>query len=698
MTSDIDIGIAELEAEPIAEVIEAPAKEAPENLAEQLSEMQLTDIGMIVYREYEIDETNFASRKRRIEELYKLALQVAEEKTYPWAKASNIKYPLITDAALAFSAIAYPSIVKDDTVVKAKIVGKDDGDEPVKGPDGQPMLDDSGEEIRKNKGLKEAISKRVGTFMSHQILNGMDNWEEDMDKILLINPIIGCSFKKTYYDPVERKNVSKLVLPQYLIMDINGGGRSSELINLYPHEIDENIRAGIFRDFDYSQSDETKEDNYIDSSGEREYVTVDESKPHLFIEQHRRLDLDEDGYQEPYKVWLHKESKEIVRIIPLFEDEDIISDDSGIIKINGHKEYTKFGFIPDPEGSPYDIGFGHLLEDLNNAINSSVNQMIDQGHRYTMGGGFIGDGLRIKSGEMRHKPGEYKRVKTKGMSIRENVVPLPMAEPSGTLMLLIEGLIKAAKEISAMSDVRAGDMPANTPAVTAMANMEQGMQPFKAIFKRIHRSLKQEFKALHKLNQLYLTDAEYQNILDDDDASVKLDFNTGAVDIIPMSDPEMLTNTQSFMKAQLYVSLLNDPFMDPLEIRERMFKNLNEKDIDDLIKAPQPQGPDVVVESQVALLQAQMVDMKTRNQREDKKFLLDVEKQVTQSKKDLSQVTLNLAKALELEDAADIAKHQQALEIEQFNLDRLTQLKQETGNESKGMGQVEGTATDGGVL
>ena len=117
MTSDIDIVIAEQEEQSLGEQIEQPT-ELPENIAETLSEDQLEEISNTVYREYEIDETNFKSRKQRIEELYKLALQVAEQKTYPWANASNIKYPLITDAALAFSAIAYPSIVKDDKVVK----------------------------------------------------------------------------------------------------------------------------------------------------------------------------------------------------------------------------------------------------------------------------------------------------------------------------------------------------------------------------------------------------------------------------------------------------------------------------------------------------------------------------------------------------------------------------------------------------
>lgn len=692
MASEIDIEIAEpLQMEP------------SENIAETLTPLRRDEIANTVLRDYEVDETNFRSRKERIEKLYKLALQVADEKSYPWQNASNVKYPLITDAALAFSAMAYPSIVKDDKVVKCKINGSDEGDEPVLTTDG-PLLDDAGEEVRKNQGLKQKISERVSTFMSYQILNDIDGWEEDMDKILLINAIVGCSFKKVYYDPLERKNVSRLVLPQYVTMDINArteesAARITEILNLYPYEIDENIRLGTFREFDYATSSETKEDDYGDSARENALINVDDNLPHVFIEQHCRIDLDEDGYAEPYIVWLHKETKEIARIVPRFDDEDILRDDAGdIIKIKAQCHYIKFGFIPDPEGSPYDIGFGHILEDLNSSINTSINQMIDQGHRYTMGGGFIGDGLRIKSGETKFKPGEYKRVKTKGMSIRENVVNLPMSEPSATLMLLINALIESAKNISSMSKVMAGDMPANMPATTALASIEQGMQPFKAVFKRIHRSLKKEFKRLHYLNQQYLTQEEYMNVLDDKAANVERDFNTGAVDIIPLSDPEMLTNTQSFIKAQFLSTFLQDPYVDPVDLRERIFKAMNEKEIDDLVRVPPPQQPDMVAETQVALLETQMLDMKNRNVRDDKKFKLEIEKHIIDSKAKLAKATKDIADAEAAEEGAQLAQYQQALETEQFNLTKLTQMKKEMGNEPERMGQVEGAAGNGGVL
>lgn len=683
------------------------------NLAADLSKEKLDEISELVNREFEIDEANFSTRKTRILELYKLALQAIEAKDYPWPKSSNIKLPLITEAALNFSSMAYPSIVKDEKVVKAKVVGSDDGDEVIKGADGKPVVDPkTGKEKRKNAGLKLKISKRVSKFMSYQVLEDMDGWEDDMDKILLINPIIGCSFKKVYYCPLERKNVSRLVLPQFLIININArsvetANRASELIELYPGEIDEMVRVGAFLEFDYNISDETLSDNYNQGEKEGGSHIADLDLPHLFIEQHRKLDLDDDGYAEPYIVTFHKKTHEVVRILPRYDAEDVLHGKDGkIIKIKVHSQYVKFGFIPDPEGSPYDIGFGHLLQHLNEGANACINQMLDQGKRYTMGGGLIGDGLRMKGGTIRFKPGEWKRVKAQGMTIRESMFPLPMAEPSVVLMSLLEYIISGAKDMAAMTKVMAGDIPANMPATTAMASIEQGMQSFKAVYKRIHRSLKKEFKILFYLNQQYLSQEEYMNVLDDKAADVELDFVAGLVDVIPLSDPEMLTSTQSYIYAQFLMGFIDNPRVDQQELLERIFKAMNTKDIDDLVIEPPPAQTDPVVEAQVGALQSQIVTQKNEAEikkrtadRDDMKFKLDIEKHIVQSKKDLSASVLNLARAESEEEGAQLDQYRHQLEENKLQLDIYTQLKEKLDGDNQGIvGGMANPANDGGVL
>lgn len=645
-----------------------------QNITDFFSDQQLNEIGAKCVREFEIDDSNFDARKKKIEELYKLALQAAEVKNYPFPNASNIKYPLLTKAALGFASLAYPSVVKDDRVVKCKVVGRDDGDDPVMGPDGHPLVDpESGQEIKKNAGAKIKMGERVSEFMSHQVLEDMDGWEDDMDKILHIIPIIGCAFKKTYFDPLEGKNVSRLVLPQFYVMNIDArtvetASRGSELVQFYPNEILENINAGVFREFEYSSSTAALKDEYKgreDKSGSDH----DEDKPHLFIEQHRRLDLDGDGYAEPYIVWVHKESSQVARILPRFDKDDVLVGESGkIVRIRTQSYYTKFGFIPDPEGSPYDIGFGHLLQHINEAANTSINQLIDAGHRYVMGGGFIGEGLRMKGGNLRFKPGEFKRVKSNGMSVRENVVPLPMPEPSVVLFSLMEFLIKAAEDMASMTKVLAGDIPANMPATTALASIEQGLQPFKAVFKRIHRALKKEFRRLFYLNQQYLSEEYYRNVIDDPAASVERDFMSESVDVIPVSDPEMISTTQSLVRAQALLELKDDPLMDGVEVRKRALKAMNFHDADALVKIP-PQSVDELAEAQKAALGAQIETLGREADRKDAETGIKLRKADAEIQKIIADAALALARA-----EGEEGGHQ--LEIFKTQLTGLAQLRE----------------------
>ena len=159
------------------------------NIAEHLEEEDLTKIADVCSQGFEYDLDSRKQWEERIDEWLGLALQVKEEKNSPWRGASNVKYPLLSTAAMQFNARAYPSLIPSTgDIVKCDIVGID--------KDGQK--------------LEQA--KRISTFMSYQLLHCMRNdWEEDMDKLLIMLPIVGTVFKKTYYDTVVDKYVSELV-------------------------------------------------------------------------------------------------------------------------------------------------------------------------------------------------------------------------------------------------------------------------------------------------------------------------------------------------------------------------------------------------------------------------------------------------------------------------------------------------------
>ena len=225
------------------------------------------------------------------------------------------------------------------------------------------------------------------------------------------------------------------------------------------------------------------------------------------IEQHLYLDLDGDGYQEPYVAIVHKASKQLLRLVPRFFTSSIeFSKDDKILSIKAEQYFTKYPFIPSPDGGFYDLGFGVLLGPLNSSINTIINQLIDAGTMANTAGGFLGRGIKIKGGNSSFAPNEWKPVESSGDDLRKSIVPLPVREPSQVLFTLLSLLINYGERIGGSVDILVGQNPGqNTPAETSRTMAEQGMKIFSGIFKRTYRSLRDEFRKQYRLNHLYLT-------------------------------------------------------------------------------------------------------------------------------------------------------------------------------------------------
>lgn len=534
-----------------------------QNIANDLADEELAKIGERIKREYEIDETSRADWKKRTDEGMKLAMQVVEEKSYPWPGAANVKYPVITTAAIQFNARAYPAIVDGQKVVKCNVVGND--------PQGQ----------------KRQRADRVSKHMSWQLTEQMTEWEEDTDKLTLILPIVGCCFRKSYFDHVLKRNCSDMITADNLVVNyntksLNRAPRITQIFDLYPYEITERMRKGVYREVELGLAQ--------DADG-------DDDHPHMFLEQHRRWDLDNDGYPEPYVVTIHKETTKVVRIVAGFDLEDIeLTTDNKVAKVTSTEYFTKYGFIPSPDGGFYDIGFGILLGPIGESINTALNQMLDAGHLQNVGGGFIGKGLKLKSGPIRFKAGEYMRIDSPGLSIRENIVPLTLPGPSPVLFQLLGLLIEAARDISATKDVLTGEQQqSNVPATTTLALIEQGLKVFSAIYKRVHRSLKHELKIIFALNGRYMQPQEYFNVLDVQEAVHQQDYNSKDVDVIPVSDPTVVTEAQRMGRAQALLPFAADPTIDGQEVKRRYFEAIGAENIEALwAKQPPPPDPKIV--------------------------------------------------------------------------------------------------------
>jgi len=531
------------------------------NLLKGLDDETKQKIANQVSEGYEYDLNSRAKWEQNLQEWTNLALQVREDKSWPWPKASNVKYPLLSIASMQFNARAYPSLIPaTGDIVKCSVIGAD------------PQQ------------IKLEQAKRVSKFMSFQLLHEMKNWEEDMDRMLIMLPIVGTIFKKTYYNSVLGHNVSELVLPKNLVVNywaksLGTAERISELILLNKRQIKERQMSEIYSDVELGDPQPVIQQNQPVA------VIQDDTMPYEIIEQHTFFDLDKDGYAEPYIITFERSSKTLLRMVARFDEDTMyLSDDGKLQKIDPIQYYTKFSFIPNPDGGFYDIGFGVLLGPLNESVNTLINQLIDAGTINNLQGGFLGKGLKLKMGDSGWTPGEWKTVQTASDDLRKQIVPLPAKEPSEVLFQLMGTLITSGKELASVAEIFVGKMPGqNTPATTTMATIEQGMKVFTAVYKRLYRALSEEYKKLFDLNRVYLDNDKYVAVLDQP-VTVD-DFNRKLYDVCPNADPSTPTQTEKLMKAQALLELLPIGILDPLAVVMRVLDAQEQPNIEQLLNA-----------------------------------------------------------------------------------------------------------------
>jgi chaperonin GroES len=593
-----EVGAAELAPDARVNLTLSEILQPSINLAEHLDDNEVTKIGSHVIRDVEIDERSRGKGNGeggedgdwlgRYRKWLDMAMQVRATKNFPWPRASNVKFPLLTTAAVQFQARAYPAIVDGSNLVKGRVLGPD--------PDGQ----------------KQARAERIGQHMTWQLLFRMPGWEEETDRLLLMLPITGCVFRKTYYDSIANANTSEMVsgedfIINYWAKSLETAPRYTHVLRYYPYEVQEKIAAGLWLRvrIDHDNDDAEDEDALVE-----------------FYEQHRTMDLDGDGYPEPYVVTTTKQG-EVARIVPCFGADEVTVSAAGktlklskldesnahlaekVVRIERRQYFTKYGFIPAPDGSFYDIGFGALLEDITATIDTTLNQMLDAGALQNAQGGFLGSGVNIKGGEMRIRLGEWKRVDVTGGTLKDNIVPFNTPGPSSVLFQLLEMLIGAAKEITSVQDVMTGEGTANQPATTTLALIEQGHKVMTAIFKRIHRAFGQELRILRRLNRDYLDEEEYFQLNDQAPQQGpdgqpqpqqpqkigREDYQDEDLDVIPVSDPQMASDMQKMARAQTLMGFNGDILVNQQEIRKRVFEALGERDIKTLLTVPPP-APD----------------------------------------------------------------------------------------------------------
>jgi chaperonin GroES len=668
------------------------------NIAEDMDSEELSSLGFKLMDEINLDLTSRLEWEERNEKASKLALQVVERKTFPWPGASNVKFPLITIAAMQYHSRAYPALISNNDVVKCKVYGKDDDGEMHKRAD------------------------RISRHMTYQVMEEDEGWEENTDKTLLVQAIAGTAIKKSYFDPVKGHNVSELVLPNdfvvnYYTKSIAESPRVSHRILLSSNDLHERQVRGVFLKVEdevppsypaQSMLTQAKED----SQGVRQQ-SGDPDTPYEFFETHFWHDFDEDGYKEPYIAYIRRDTGKIYRIVARYFEDSIEYHNGEIIRIKPEQYFTKYGFVPSPDGGFYDLGFGVLLGPTNDSVNTIVNQLIDAGTMSVTGGGFLGRGVKIKGGDYSFKPHEWKRVDSTGDDLRANIFPLPVREPSGVSFQLLQLLINYGERIAGATDIMTGVSPGqNTPAETSRNTMEQGMKVFNGIYKRTWRAMKEEFQKLYRLNKLYLpsepVEFEYNNELQfvlPDDYSMDMKL------VKPAADPNVVSDSQRQMQAQAVLQLAQTTGgFNMYEVQKRYLDSLKVTAIDQIL--PDPKGPNAIKPGPSEKMQIEKMKNEERAMNHQLKFKLGIAKLMQEAELQQAKITELQAKAvLELEQADGVKSgHAIAMLEAQIgakrahvdgiikSIEMMTNLEKEASNGTAGMGAMENAGSNSAVL
>lgn len=639
------------------------------NLARHLNQDERNAFGMWVVNGYVRDLSSRIVWTQRNAEAIKLALQYKEDKTFPWTGASNVKFPLVTIAALQFLA-RISILTKGRNIARYEYIGAD--------PDGKKL----------------ARSQRISKHTSLQLVDGDVAWLDSDEACKFGAALVGSAFKKTYFDSVQGTNISEYVPAQHFVFDyhckhIDTASRATHCISMSTNKVRERVARGIFLEEEDPQAPGPEVVTNLLRVAADEITGLwnqGGSEEYRVLEQHCWFDFDGDGYAEPYIISVREDTGHVYRIVArFFDDGDVhrVNDlavrqlenlalqsqdmavkskyekqaqemqdaaDNKVVRIDPVKYFTKYTFIPSPDGGAYGLGLGALLGPVNAAADTLINQLIDAGTMSNTGGGFLGRGVKLKGGKTTFDPFEWKPVDSTGDDLRKNIMPLPTKEPSDTLFKLLTILITYGEKIGSATDIMTGVSPGqNTPAETSRNTVEQGMMLFSGIFARMYRAFREELQKFYELNRLYLhTSPVFWELTQGPDAIIAPDdYTAGRMRVFPAADPSTVSGQQRKQKAAELVQFAMSPLGGQLDkvYVTRQWLEAGEYDVDAVF--PDPNGPRAVKPPMNPKMQIEQGKLQFQQQQHQDNMMLAVAKLKT-------EISLNNAKIAELQAKAEM--------------------------------------------
>ena len=555
-----------------------------DNLAEGIEPRVLSKLAQQIETWFDEDESSRDDWRRR--EAKGVSALGVSERTIGGADfegASRVVHPLLIEAVTQFHSRALAEMWPADGPVKTKVLG-----EPT------PELNDQ--------------AKRVMDYMNYLYLNKMPGAFDEEDKLLFRLPLSGSCFKKLYYCPIAKTFLTRLIEPSdfvvpYSAIDLRTAPRFThrfyeQLNDIKKKQVAKYYRPGAKITITAQTPDYLSNPmkDVIDNTEGLEDNSTD-IQPHTMYEMYADLDLegyeDPDGIARPYVVTIDKDEQTVLRIQRNWKPDD--EDMTKKICIAHYKYNPGFGF--------YGFGLYHLIGGLSAAATGALRSLLDAASFSNLQGGYRTRDARIPGDSKPIRPGEWRELNSSADDLKKAFFPLPYKEPSKTLFELMGYLDERGQRFASTTENMVGEANNSAPVGTTLALIEQGSKVFSAIHKRLHIAHAEEFRILHDLNYEYLPDGQYPYHIGDTSVNVMAQDFDGRVDISPVSDPEIISNTQRITQAQAVLDLA-DKYPDIVNRRIAVTKMLEAVRIPNIEELLLPESQEPTPEEKLAQSQA----------------------------------------------------------------------------------------------
>lgn len=480
--------------------------------------------------------------------------------------ANKVVHPLMTEACVDFSSRAMKELFPPSGPVRSKILGKAD-----------------------KKKLEKA--ERKSKYMNWQLTEQMLEFRSELEQLTTQLPLAGVQYLKLFWNN-DINRIETVFVPMddiylpFAASNFYTAERKTHVQYITKYEYEKRVRSGMYREVDLGSPDDidySKASKANDKIEGREETSYNEDGLRTVFEITTTADLEGDAFL-PYVITIDKATNKCLAVYRNWDPRDETTKEPLVSII-------EFPFVP--WRGAYPIGLTHMIGGLSGAATGALRALLDSAHISN-----IPTLLKLKGGPngQNINPQPTEVIELDGGinvdDVRKIAMPMPFNPPSSVLLSLLGFLVDSGKGVVQTSFEKLSDQNPNMPVGTTLALIEQGMVVFSAIHARLHNSMAQVLRVMHRLNSAYLTD---EMIIDEFGEKMvdPSDFD-GPLDVVPVSDPSIFSETQRFAQVQAVQqrAMALPQLYDVRKVEELFLKQLKIPEGEELL-VPKPEAQNI---------------------------------------------------------------------------------------------------------